>query len=93
MADANPDHITLKVVDANGAEVFFKIKKQTPLRKMMNAFCERQGVSANSVRFLYDGKRITGDATPQELDMEEGDAIDVVVEQTGGFIPYEQSFS
>jgi len=80
----NPDHITLKVVDANGAEVFFKIKKQTPIRKMMNAFCERQGVSPNSVRFLYDGKRITGDATPAELDMEDGDSIDVVVEQTGG---------
>jgi hypothetical protein len=37
-----------------------------------------------SVRFLFDGARISHDQTPKDLDMEDGDAIDAVVEQVGG---------
>lgn len=43
---------------------------------MMNAFCERQGVSSNSVRFLYDGKRITGDSTPEQVSFESISALE-----------------
>ena len=49
----------------------------------MNAFCNRQGVAPNSVRFLFDGQRINATQTPQELEMEDGDVIDVMVEQRG----------
>jgi small ubiquitin-related modifier len=38
----------------------------------------------NSLRFLYDGHRITENQTPKELEMEEDDVIDVVLEQIGG---------
>ena len=38
----------------------------------------------NSVRFLFDGNRVNPNQTPQELDMEDGDVIDVMVEQQGG---------
>lgn len=51
----------------DGAEVYFKIKKQTPLRKLMDAYCQRQGISANSIRFLYDGQRIQAERTPKEV--------------------------
>jgi len=37
------------------------------------------------VRFLFDGERITKEQTPTQLGMENGDEIDVVIEQTGGF--------
>ena len=50
----------------------------------MNAFCQRQGVNMSSVRFLFDGNRINADQTPEGLDMEDGDVIDVMVEQQGG---------
>ncbi|CAO3663104.1 unnamed protein product [Umbelopsis vinacea] len=50
----------------------------------MDAYCERQGKATSSVRFLYDGIRIQGNNTPNELDMEDGDSIDVMVEQIGG---------
>ncbi|CAG8448154.1 13583_t:CDS:2 [Acaulospora morrowiae] len=78
------DHINLKVVGNDHNEMFFKIKRSTQLKKLMDAFCTRQGKLLNSVRFLYDGERIREDQTPQELDMEDGDTIDVMVEQTGG---------
>ena len=49
----------------------------------MNAFCQRQGVAINSVRFLFDGERLSANQTPRELEMEDGDVIDVMVEQMG----------
>lgn len=38
------------------------------------------------MRFLFDGDRIKGDATPEELGIENGDIIDAMVQQTGGSI-------
>lgn len=92
MADAESEEkkpsdvnqINLKVVTQDGNEIFFKCKMTTPLDKLMKAFCNRNGVAANSVRFLFDGNRINGTQTPSELDMEDGDVIDVMVEQQGG---------
>ena len=75
--------INLKVVTQDGDEVFFTCKMSTPLDMLMKAFCNRYGVAANSVRFLFDGNRINGSQTPRELDMEDGDVIDVMVEQQG----------
>ncbi|KAI9362601.1 ubiquitin-related domain-containing protein [Pilaira anomala] len=79
------EHINLKVVGSDTNEVFFKIKRSTQLRKLMDAYCERQGKQPGSVRFLYDGTRVLPQDTPNELDMEDGDSIDVMVEQIGGF--------
>ncbi|XP_006903380.1 PREDICTED: small ubiquitin-related modifier 2-like [Elephantulus edwardii] len=38
----NNDHINLKVVGQGGSVVEFKIKRHTPLSKLMKAYCERQ---------------------------------------------------
>ncbi|EIE76644.1 hypothetical protein G6F46_003770 [Rhizopus delemar] len=79
------EHINLKVVGSDKNEVFFKIKRTTQLRKLMDAYCERQGKAPGSVRFLYDGTRVQNHNTPNELDMDDGDSIDVMVEQIGGY--------
>ncbi|KAF9414400.1 hypothetical protein BGZ94_000406 [Podila epigama] len=60
------EHINLKVVGSDQTEVFFKIKRSTQLKKLMEAYCERQGKSVQSVRFLYDGERIQATNTPNE---------------------------
>lgn len=41
--DVKPDneHINLKVVGQDGSVVHFKIKKHTPLRKLMTTYCDR----------------------------------------------------
>lgn len=44
----------------------------------------RKGISAGSLRFLLDGQRIKADDTPKMLELEEGDQIDVVLDQVGG---------
>ncbi|KAG5931663.1 hypothetical protein E4U53_001661, partial [Claviceps sorghi] len=60
---AGSEHLNIKVTDNNN-EVFFKIKRSTKLEKLMNAFCERQGKSITSVRFLFDGARVQPSDTP-----------------------------
>jgi len=68
----------------DGEEVFFKIKNTTQLKKLMDAYCQRQSLKANNVRFLFDGERLHENQTPKDLNMENGDEIDVVIEQVGG---------
>lgn len=37
-----------------------------------------------AVRFLYDGDRIKGEQTAQDLGLETGDTIDAMIQQVGG---------
>ncbi|KAK6200006.1 ubiquitin-related domain-containing protein [Scheffersomyces amazonensis] len=85
--EEKPDntHINLKVSDGS-AEIFFKIKRSTPMKRLMEAFCKRQGKSLDSLRFLIDGTRIYPDNTPDQLELEDGDTIEAHREQTGGNI-------
>jgi len=76
--------INIKVVSSTGEEVFFKIKRNTKLSKLQLAYAQKIGKDVGTIRFLYDGDRINEEDTPQSLDMEENDAIDVMVEQVGG---------
>ncbi|KAG5569954.1 hypothetical protein H5410_059720 [Solanum commersonii] len=77
-------HINLKVKSQDGNEVFFRIKRSTQLKKLMNAYCDRQSVDFNSIAFLFDGRRLRAEQTPDELEMEDGDEIDAMLHQTGG---------
>ncbi|KAH6660233.1 ubiquitin-related domain-containing protein [Truncatella angustata] len=83
-APAGAEHLNIKVTDNNN-EVFFKIKRSTKLEKLMNAFCERQGKSMTSVRFLFEGQRVQPTDTPDSLEMADGDSLEVHQEQVGGF--------
>ncbi|KAL8103353.1 small ubiquitin-related modifier 1-like [Apium graveolens] len=81
---ADGAHINLKVKGQDGNEVFFRIKRSTQLKKLMNAYCDRQSVDINSIAFLFDGRRLRGEQSPDELEMEDGDEIDAMLHQTGG---------
>ncbi|KAF4547495.1 putative ubiquitin-like protein SMT3 [Elsinoe fawcettii] len=77
------EHLNIKVTDNNN-EVFFKIKRTTQLKKLMDAFCERQGKSPSSVRFLFEGTRVAPTDNPDTLEMQDGDTLEVHQEQIGG---------
>ncbi|AEO54187.1 hypothetical protein MYCTH_2296465 [Thermothelomyces thermophilus ATCC 42464] len=80
---APSEHLNIKVTDNNN-EVFFKIKRTTKLEKLMTAFCERQGKAPASVRFLFEGQRVQPTDTPDTLEMQDGDTLEVHQEQVGG---------
>jgi hypothetical protein len=50
MSEPTPgtEQLNLKVKSQDGEEVFFKIKATTQLKKLMDAYCQRQ-----SVRYLF----------------------------------------
>jgi len=77
------EHLNIKVTDNNN-EVFFKIKRTTQLKKLMDAFCDRQGKSPQSVRFLFEGVRVNPTDNPESLEMQDGDTLEVHQEQIGG---------
>jgi len=83
-AAAATEHLNLKVKSGDGNEVYFKVKKSTVFSKVMAAYCKKVGAEPDSVRFLFDGVRIQGSQTPEELQMEDEDVIDAMVTQTGG---------
>lgn len=78
------DHINLRVTGQDGSVVQFKIKRHTPLRKLMQAYCDKQGQSMSNIRFRFDGQAINESDTPNKLEMEDEDTIDVFTQQTGG---------
>ncbi|XP_014391003.1 PREDICTED: small ubiquitin-related modifier 2 [Myotis brandtii] len=80
----NNDHINLKMAGQDGSVVQFKIKRYTPLTKLMKAYCERQVLSIWQIRFRLDRQPINEADTPAQLEMEEEDTTDVFQQQTGG---------
>jgi len=78
------EYIQVKVVGQDRSEVHFKVKMNTHLSKVKKHYAERQGVPLESLRFMFEGNRITDDETPKRLDMQNGDIIEVYQEQTGG---------
>ncbi|XP_025872602.1 small ubiquitin-related modifier 2-A-like [Vulpes vulpes] len=81
----NNDHINLKVAGQDGSVVQFKIKRDTPLSKLMKAYCE-QDLSMRQIRFRFDGQSINETDIPAQLEMEAKDTIDVFQQQTGGLL-------
>ena len=92
LAPAHLEYTRLKVVTPGGLVLYFKCRPTTPLQKVKLAFCQRQGVNIDLVRFLFNGNKINDWQTPQQLnmaqqlDIEGCTVIDVTVEQEGGRI-------
>lgn len=82
--DAGEVPITLCVRDATGEEMLFKVKKNTRMQKIFDAFIKRKGQMAGTMRFLLDGERVNPTDTPKLLELEDGDQIDAVLEMEGG---------
>ena len=82
------DYLTLKVSrpsqDLDNLEIHFRVKPTTQMGKLKRCYCERVGVSVDSLRFLFEGRRIMDEATPGGLEMESGDSIEVYHELGGG---------
>uniref|UniRef100_A0A7S0SDZ4 Ubiquitin-like domain-containing protein n=1 Tax=Mantoniella antarctica TaxID=81844 RepID=A0A7S0SDZ4_9CHLO len=78
-------HINLVVKNADGAEVQFKVKYSTKFQKIIDAYCVKKGIEDQAlVKFVFDGARLDKNLTPKDMDMEDGDSIDVFAEQLGG---------
>jgi len=80
----NPEYIKLKVMGQDGNILLFKVKRHTALKKLMRTYCGTAGLALQTSRFSFAGTRINESDTPQSLDMEDGDTIEVFQQQSGG---------
>ncbi|KAK9461697.1 ubiquitin-like protein [Lipomyces oligophaga] len=85
--EGGSEHLNVKVTDNNN-EVFFRIRRTTPLKKLIDTYCDRQGKARSSLRFLYDGDRVSDGDTPESLGMQDGDTLEVHAEQVGLLISF-----
>jgi small ubiquitin-related modifier len=68
-------NIALKATDGN--EVFYKVKRTIKFKRLMKSYCKEAGAEIEGLRFMFDGVRVNGGQTPRELDLEDGDVINV----------------
>lgn len=62
------EQLNIKVKDADGNEVFFKVKKHTRLAKLKRAYAEKMGKLESSVRFITsDGNRVGDEDTAETV--------------------------
>ncbi len=58
--------------------------------RLINAYAGSANISASSFRLVTsEGDRMSGDKTLSHYNVQDGDQLDVVIEQTGGSSLYE----
>ena len=61
-------------------KIDFRLKKSANLGILKKSYAKRFGIPKYEMRFLFDGRRISDAETPNELDMEQDDVIEVYPE-------------
>ena len=95
VADGATDVLTLKVMGLNPLyHIYVKMGRTDCMHKLMNAFCNRfgcaaqahsQGIPFAALRFLANGNRFHDGVTPRELELVDGDTIDVLPNYPSGW--------
>ena len=47
--------------------IHFKIRRNTQLKKLMQAYCQQTGLDISVLRFTFDGTRLGPESTPLEV--------------------------
>lgn len=64
----SPDHVTIRIRDSEGnGFFFFRIKRKTPMQKLMETYSVRLGISSGILHLLYDGERVKPDMTADDV--------------------------
>ncbi|GAA5872695.1 hypothetical protein JCM16303_004611 [Sporobolomyces ruberrimus] len=74
--------ITIRLKD--GDELAIKIKSTTKMKKLYDAIAQNKGMTPGSFKLTYDGAVVQPEDTPQSLEFEEEEQLDVQMAQVGG---------
>jgi hypothetical protein len=72
------DAIVLKVRRGDSIQKF-RIKTTDHMRKLLDGYCTKQKLDSSQVSLHFDGQPLSLTETPNDLDMEDGDLIDVKI--------------
>ena len=90
--DGFEEFITLKIIGYDNTEINYKVSITTKMERIKKVYSLFQGEKVESLRFLFNGRRINGDITPWNLDMKDGDIIEVLLEKFRSKSPDEKIF-
>ncbi|KAH8056346.1 hypothetical protein JL722_7654 [Aureococcus anophagefferens] len=65
--------LMIRVRDVTGEYEAFKLMPTTPLVELFDTYARLKRANVTSLRFLFDGQRVRGDRTPEDIGMEDGD--------------------
>lgn len=51
-----------------------------PLKKLMEKYCERINITMSAANFVFEGEKINAYNTPNDLNMQNNDEINVIIE-------------
>ncbi len=71
------DALNLTVRDVNGSEILFKLKPDTPLTKLVDAYRQRHNIQ-NDVTIIHDGYVIPISFTPRNAGMKNEDSLLII---------------
>ncbi|KAI9463772.1 hypothetical protein F5148DRAFT_1211064 [Russula earlei] len=72
------------IISHSGTQVTVKVKANMQFKKIFEVAEKRFGKDPGTLRFVYDGERLSPTETPAEKSMEDGDVIDALLQQVGG---------
>lgn len=59
-------------------EIKYAINPNTLFENLINLYCEKYSINPNNYLFITNATKITGNLTPNDLNMKNGDFIDVI---------------
>ncbi|KAK7682009.1 hypothetical protein QCA50_014973 [Cerrena zonata] len=71
-------------VEHEGQTCTVLVKHNTPFKKIFDAAEKRFSKEPGTFKFFFEGKRLQPTETPQDHEMQDGDAIDAHLQQLGG---------
>jgi len=74
--------LRVKVVGQDSNEIHFNVEQTVQLVKLKKSYSKRVGVPISILHFLFDGRHILDNETPEDLEMEQDDVIEVYMEQS-----------
>jgi small ubiquitin-related modifier len=85
-ADPNTGNIiTVKLVPQDGSgNLEIRAKTATKIERLINAYATQRKIVNSSVRLVFQGQRLRENQTLEEVNLGDGDQIDVLLEQVGG---------
>jgi small ubiquitin-related modifier len=66
-----------------GERDHFRMPEDTHMRRLFNAYATKKGINVTLLRVFFNGNRIMPYDTPKMLEMEDGDTLDMLLEQAG----------
>ncbi|GAV84291.1 Rad60-SLD domain-containing protein [Cephalotus follicularis] len=76
--------VILRVQKQKVDDVIYRIGRKTPMRRLMLDYCVRMGFVYETVKFSFDGSRLSMTQTADDLELEDDDIIDAWSDQIGG---------